>query len=80
MTKVTIIGEKPKTKKLNEIEFSKILTGSLVISDKVSPPYNYMHIELICLNYNADYDLMFAYDNERSNGALYLGKFNGGVA
>ena len=91
MTKVTIIGEKPKTHAHSGIRFMKRLdTGDKMIphsdSTTLSQPYDYEHIELICRDYynTAHYghpsmDLMFAYDQKRSTGVLYMGYFNDGV-
>jgi hypothetical protein len=100
MTKVTILGEKPKTHAHSGIRFMKRLdTGDKMIphSDSTtlkriysgitgSQPYHYEHIELICRDYycTAPYghpsmDLMFAYDQKRSTGVLYMGYFNDGV-
>ena len=44
-------------------------------------PKNYLCLELICKSYaTSDFDLMFAYDNDRKHGMLYFGKWNDGVA
>jgi hypothetical protein len=37
------------------------------------------NIELICKDYGDGCDLMFAYDNNRSDGIAYLGHFNDGI-
>jgi len=80
MTKCIVLGnEKEKTGK--PIEFKKWLNlyKSLLNKDCVSPS-SYNYIELICLDYGDDLDLMFAYNDpkDRISGILYLGKWNDG--
>lgn len=80
MTKVIILGQEPKEeKKLKPIEFVKSLTSMLNIQNSFSSPKGYNHVELISRKYNSEYDLMFAYDEDRNKGNLYLGHFNDGV-
>ena len=81
MTKVTIIGSKdseiqPKRK----IEFEHLfMHDSSVIKNSI-PPSGWKNIELICFDYRGSQkDLMYAYDDNRHYGALYLGKFNDGI-
>ena len=83
MTIITIIGDKPKTNELKKIEFFKGLTEKGVIDTDINQinPSEFNYIEVICLGYSNDFDLLFAYDdeNKRHYGILYLGKFNDGV-
>ena len=79
MTKVIIIGEQPEKKELKPIEFVKYLDYHLEFSSGCSSPKKWENIELICKNYFNKYDLMFAFDEDRNNGVLYLGHFNDGV-
>jgi hypothetical protein len=90
MTKVTIIGDKPKTHKYSGIRFMKCLNTSYKM---VNGPYGfspsiYDEIELITRDYTntriyggkPGMDLMFAYTAEgRSAGSLFLGWFNDGI-
>ncbi len=78
MTKVTIIGEATPIEKKKPIEFVKF------IDIDTNPParsgtLGWGNIELICKNYGDGYDLMFAYNNKRSDGIAYLGHFNDGI-
>lgn len=78
MTKVTILGQEPKEKKeLKPIEFTESLTGSKNFEGGCVPPSDWANIELVC-RYGS-FDIMFAYDDSRNNGCLYLGHFNDGV-
>ena len=77
MTKVKIIGEQPEAPK-KKIEFFKYYTANGLIESRSLPEY-FENIELICRGYKAEYDLMFAYNKDRSVGTLYLGHFNDGV-
>ena len=78
MTKVTIIGGATPIEKKKPIKFVKSI-GSLGICLARAVPYMWDNIELICKNYVDDYDLMFAYNNKRSDGIAYLGHFNDGI-
>jgi len=92
MTKVTIIGDKPKTHKYSGIRFVKYLNsdyemvGGMHRSSIQTNAYD--EIELICRDYTntgmyghkPGMDLMFAYDAKgRSAGVLFLGWFNDGI-
>ena len=79
MTKVIILGEQPEKKELKPIEFVKYLDYHFEFSSGCSSPTLRENIELICKNYAAKFDLMFAYDEDRNNGVLYLGHFNDGI-
>ena len=78
MTKVTIIGEATPIQKKKPIEFVKLIKSD-DIRISASSPHIWKNIELICKNYEAGYDLMFAYDDKRSDGTAYIGYFNDGV-
>lgn len=78
MTKVTIIGEATPIQKKKHIQLVKII-GSLGICNARAVPYMWDNIELICKNYDAGFDLMFAYNNKREDGIAYLGHFNDGI-
>lgn len=87
-TKVSILDEKSEPKK-KPIEFKRLLGSSLVFFNSRGVPSDYENIILIARQYNyseeklkqnPDYlDLMFAFDEERDNGVLYLGYFNDGT-
>ena len=91
MTKVTIIGDKPKTHKYSGIRFVKYLNSAYKMEGHMHPsciqPSAYDEIELICRDYTntgmynkPGMDLMFAYDaSGRSAGVLFLGWFNDGI-
>jgi hypothetical protein len=80
MTNVIILGEQPEKKELKPIVFVKYLGSELKINSNPSEPKFWKNIELICRNYSSEpFDLMFAYDDDRSGGVLYLGHFNDGV-
>lgn len=91
MTKVTIIGDKPKTHKYSGIRFVKYLNSDYKMEGGMHRSCMqasvYGEVELICKDYTntgmygkPGMDLMFAYDAEgRSEGVLYLGWFNDGI-
>lgn len=85
MTKIIILGDIPKEKKGKPIVFKQFLTTDLEIIENISTytPEDFEVIELICKDYNSNkhnsYDLMFAYDKDRSEGYLFLGQFNDGI-
>jgi hypothetical protein len=78
MTKVTIIGGATPIEKKKPIEFVKCI-GAMSILDAPHPCILWKNIELISKRYEAGYDLMFAYNNNRSDGIAYLGHFNDGI-
>lgn len=88
-TKCTVIGEESTPKNLTPIEFKYFLNFSspqekkgesiLPVSEMdETKPSDYKFIELICKDY-LDNDLMFAHNGKRSDGILYMGKWNDGV-
>lgn len=80
-TKVIVLGQEPNGEKKKPIEFKKYLTSDGKIMELLlSNPSGWKNIELICSKLNSDgYDLMFAYDDNRNSGRVYLGNFNDGV-
>jgi hypothetical protein len=81
MTKVTILGQsEPKQKELKPIEFKMKLSDTTTsLKEAILKPNRWDNIELIAFKYNGVYDLMYAYDDNRNEGLLYLGHFNDGV-
>ena len=79
MTNVIIIGEQPEKKELKPIEFKLKLDSHHGFTSCFGSPKKWGNIELICKNYSTQYDLMFAYDDYRQHGILYLGHFNDGI-
>jgi hypothetical protein len=79
MTKVIILEEQPEKKELKPIEFKFALDSNSIFINPKTLPKDWRNIELICKNYATKFDLMFAYDEDRQEGCLYLGHFNNGV-
>ena len=90
MTTCKIIGETtPPTIKPTPIQFHKFSAGVLG-NDNWMPidckPTDWKNIELISgidrrnNTYKTCYDIMFAYDEDRSMGVVILGYWNDGVA
>ena len=81
MTKVIILGQEPEKKELKPIEFVKVLSydDKFKFTTVYITTERWENIELICKNYQNTYDLMFAYDDNRHEGILFLGHFNDGV-
>lgn len=80
MTKVIILGEPKKKKPKKKIEFVKFIDCDGETLPAKSPPSKFKHIELVCTNYKfGKFDLMYAYNDDRNDGILYLGHFNDGV-
>ena len=92
-TQVIIIGKTDSKPTLAPIEFHYSLSDLdpaspcvlrmriLSADDRITMPSQYQYIELICKNYIAGLDLMFAYTDplNRGDGYLYAGKFNDGI-
>lgn len=84
MTKVIVLADQPKEQnELKPIEFVYQLIeskGNPRIEKARASPFMWNNIELISKTQSIDfYDRMFAYDDDRSRGILYLGHFNDGV-
>lgn len=89
-TKIIVLGQEEKQQTKKPIEFVKLISSNCKIDDidltcASHKPSFYKNIELICLDYtnNCDnYDLMFAYNDDRYSktySVLFLGRFNDGV-
>lgn len=84
-TEVIILGEQSEQKQEpKKIEFVKCLLSDYewqALSKTSLQPIDFKNIELVCREYagKGTYDIMFAYDDNRSAGSLYLGHFNDGV-
>jgi len=77
-TKCIVLGFKYVPSK--PIEFAQLLTQNLTLYSASSEPKAFQNIELICKNYrNMKIDLMFAYNEDRSCGILYIGNWNDGI-
>lgn len=88
MKKCIIIGEEGeevKSIKLTPIVFERSLSASFNINKYINTnPNSFDYLELICKNYNQEQgdkkrDLIFAYNDIRSEGILYIGKWNDGI-
>jgi len=82
MTKIIIIGNcSKKEKNLTPIEFISCIDSNFKIKPTSLTPHDFNFIELICLNYSDEKDLMFAYNynHSRQHGSLLIGLFNDGV-
>lgn len=81
MTKCIVIGEQPTESKKKPIEFVKaLIIVPIRIEKAIVRPNIYKNIELIAPKCYEGLDVMFAYDNTRQDGAIYLGHWNDGVA
>jgi hypothetical protein len=81
MTKVIILGQEPEQKKPKRIEFVELIDHSKQFIGPRYTPKDFKNIELVAKNWDIAeiLDLMFAYDDDRNNGFLFLGHFNDGV-
>lgn len=80
-TKCIVLGEQPTEVKKKPIEFLKDFSSEGVLYNTMDKPSDWKFIELICINYSKKLgDVMFAHDGDRSNGCLFFGKWNDGVA
>ena len=79
MTKVIILGENKPEVKLKRIQLMQSLTTEYTFFEASDRPENWNFIELVCRDYTKGVDLMFAYDDDRNTGCLYIGKFNDGI-
>lgn len=78
-TKCIVLGQNEDSKKeLKPIEFVNAILLNTILKT-ASSPTEYKNIELVCRNYVDVYDLMFAYDEDRSKGCAYLGYWNDGI-
>lgn len=80
MTKCIVLGEQPTEVKKKPIEFVKALNSFCELVNTNSIPAEFENIELISKPYSEiSGDMMFAYNNSRSEGVLFFGKWNDGV-
>ena len=80
MTKIIDLTKEAKEGKvLKPIEFVKYIRPRGQRITAQTNPSDFKLIELICRKYTDGYDLMFASDDNRNLGGLYLGHFNDGI-
>lgn len=82
MTKCIVIGDQPREKKKNPIQFVTYLNCNLEFSKTDMHPRDFENLELICKNYSDEIDLIFGYENnrdDRDESVLFLGHWNDGV-
>ena len=83
MTKVIILGEPAEKKEGKKIEFTHILLVDQSIDSTNASPRSYECIELVVKGYHSDpqegFDIMYAYNEDRNEGNMYLGHFNDGI-
>lgn len=80
MTKVIILGQEPENKELKPIQFVYFFYIHHGVGETGVKPKSYENIELICKDFEGyGFDLMFAYNEDRNQGILYLGHFNDGI-
>ena len=77
-TKCIVLGEAFLIESKKPIEFTWLMLKKNILEPS-NRPGSYRNIEIICTDYEDNEDLMFAYDQHRSNGCLYLGHWNDGV-
>lgn len=84
MTKISILHEEVESPKQNPIKF--VYTWNEQMTKRMTPncaPKDYQNVVLIAKGFtfadDTSYDLIFAYDEVKSSGALYLGYWNDGV-
>jgi len=82
MTKCIVLGEAKSEEPKKKIEFKKCIyiTPNVIELHQAALPMGYKNIELISkAGYGYHQDLMFAYDDDRNKGYLYLGYWNDGI-
>jgi len=85
MTNLIVLGDQKNKSPKKPIEFLSLI--SIIGRDDVdvetasSNPCGWKNIELICKNYASNLDLLFAYNDadRRSDGVLFIGRWNDGV-
>jgi len=78
-TKCTVIGDTSAGDLKKEITFEFFMDPNVGKLRANTYPKNFENIELLTLNFHQSLDLMFAYDDVRNYGLLYLGKWNDGI-
>lgn len=80
MTKVTILNEEIKSKKLTRIKFEKKILETGEWEDCNDDPKIWNNVVLLHKQWRlSNMDLMFAFDNGTNNGYIVLGFFNDGI-
>lgn len=84
MTKCIVLGKNEPKENKKVIEFTHYFDpddiNKFIKSNNLSEPYMWSNIELISSNYRASgNDLIFAYNDNRSDSTLYLGHWNNGI-
>lgn len=80
MTKVIVLGCDEKYSEKKSIVFTNILDSEFEITSNGYTADEFKFIELICKDYGgSSLDLMFAYDDDRNCGLLFIGNFNDGI-
>lgn len=80
MTKIIILGDNTPKQPKKPIEFLLSFNENKTFIKPHLNPKHWQNIELVCRNYNYErVDLMFAYNENRNLGVLYLGHFNDGI-
>jgi hypothetical protein len=78
MTKCIVLGEKPNDNNGEPIKFIYHFTRNIVVTTHTQPK-SWDNIELICKAYEGSVlSLMFAYNDNRHDGKMYLGCWNDG--
>lgn len=83
MTKCIVLEERTK-RETKRIEFEYILdtsgeTGNEFFEFTADDPENYANIELVKKGFEGGFDIIFAYNEYRTQGNLYLGYWNDGI-
>jgi hypothetical protein len=80
MATTCIVLNTQQPKKGKSIEFHQTIDGNGSLSGAGFSPDAWLFVELICKNFNqSKKDLIFAYNNDRDTGILYLGYWNDGI-
>lgn len=82
MTKITVIGEENQYKNLKKpIELCYLINSfkGETMSLAAQSPLEFQNIELISKGYLPTMDLIFCYNQDRSMGMAYFGRWNDGV-
>ena len=81
MTKCIVLGENKSINDKRPIQFTGHLNKSTadIWRNECQSPRTWSNIELISKNNAAGEDIMFAYNNKREDGILYLGHWNDGI-
>ena len=87
MTKCIVLGEDNSVQPVKKpIKFIWVVTNEKLantakqVDNACGKPNQFAHVELVQQASSKDYfDVMFAYDQNRNDGCLYLGHWNDGV-